>query len=272
MTPREQQIALYRLGFDPGRIDGVLGPKSAAALKAMLVAFGFNPANVPDDVAREILSSHMLALPLFIAAKNFTPEHRTMIDRIVIHTAEAPEIHKEALNVAGWFQQQPNDGAIVNGVKFGGTSAHYVIDDVEIVQCVLECDRAWHVGVGNENTIGIEHAGYASQTPEQWDDEYSKAVLARSAELVARLCLRFSIPMQKLSPAELVAGKRGIAGHIDFSDAYAAGKGHKDPGPAYPWTAYIGAVHAAASSLTSRQCSSAAELANAAAERLRGEG
>src|SRR2546430_15708240 len=51
--------------------------------------------------------------------------------------------------------------------------------------------------------------------PLQWDDLYSRAALARSAELVAKLCLRFCIPIHWLSVDELKAGGRGICGHVD---------------------------------------------------------
>jgi N-acetyl-anhydromuramyl-L-alanine amidase AmpD len=242
MNPRDQQIALYRLGFDPGGIDGVIGPKTKAAIAAFLA--GRDPIGLES-----YLNDASIKLPVFMRAKNFTPEHRTVIDVVVIHTAEAPEIHKEALNIAGWFALQPAQGTLVNGKPFNGTSAHYVVDDTQVVQCVLECDRAWHVGFGNETSIGIEHAGYASQDAPAWHDDYSVRCLALSAELTARLCIRFSIPIQRLTPDELVHGGRGIAGHVDFSTAFAGGHGHQDPGPAFPWDSYIADVKAAASRL-----------------------
>lgn len=244
MNTLDLQVALFRLGFDPGLIDGTDGPKTQAAVSAFLA--GREPVGLESYLGDELSK-----LPQFIQAKNFNRDHRPFthpLDFIVIHTAEAPEIHKEALNVAGWFAQQPADGTLVNGAKFGGSSAHWVVDDCEIVQCVLECDRAWHVGAldANARSIGIEHAGFASQSPADWADEYSTAVLERSAYLVAKLCVRFSIPMQKLTYRELAAGGRGIVGHIDCTNAFSGGRGHVDPGPSFPWDRYIELVRAAA--------------------------
>jgi len=121
-------------------------------------------------------------------------------------------------------------------------SAHYCVDDQDVIQCVLECDVAWHAPGANSNGIGIEHAGYASQTPEQWDDNYSRAVLANSAKLVAGLCKRFNVPMVRLSVAELAAGGRGLCGHVDCTNAFSHGSGHQDPGVNFPWAAYVALV------------------------------
>lgn len=238
----EIQRALYRLGFDVGGVDGISGPKTKAAIAAFREASSGTAPEMPLDVA---LADALEAFPPFIEARNYTRGGMLPVKLIVIHTAEAPEIHREAFNVAGWFAQQPVDGTIVDGKRFGGSSAHYVVDDENVVQCVLECDRAWHAGQVNPFAIGIEHAGFASQTPEQWNDDYSKAVLARSAALVAGLCKRFDVPMVKLSVDELKAGAAGIVGHVDVTDAFSAGHGHRDPGPSFNWPAYIAAVKGA---------------------------
>jgi len=238
------QRGLYRLGYDAGGCDGIMGLKTKAAIAAFMRDDNAG-TDTPGWTLESVLEAHLELLPPFVEARNYSRAHRTDLGVIVIHTAEAPEIHHEARNVAGWFAQQPVDGTLTNGVRFGGTSAHYVVDDEEVIQCVLECDMAWHAGSGNGHSIGIEHAGYASQTPEQWDDAYSKAVLSNSAEIVARLCKRFHIPIVRLTPAELAAGERGIVGHCDVNDAFGKpGTGHRDPGPSFPWDEYLELVKA----------------------------
>jgi N-acetyl-anhydromuramyl-L-alanine amidase AmpD len=230
MTPLELQRALFRLGYDPGGCDGVLGPKTGAAVDAFLAAHSL----VSCELDRALGEALELVPPLVLAA-HYTPAnrpHSSPIDVVVIHTMEAPEKPKTARNVAAWFA----------GSSAPQASAHYCVDDVDVVQCVLECDVAWHAPGANANGIGVEHAGYASQTPDQWADDYSVAVLERSAKLVARLCQRFGIPVARLSVAELAAGGRGICGHVDVTNAFNGGRGHTDPGDAFPWDRYVGLV------------------------------
>lgn len=176
----------------------------------------------------------------FVRAKNFTRADRKVIDLIVIHDMEAPEREKTAATVAAWFGSDNAPQA----------SAHYCVDDKEIVQCVREEDVAWHAPGANHNGIGIEHAGYASQTANDWADEYSTAMLKRSAELVARLCLRWDIPVVFCPDAILkLPGARGITTHKAITDGLNGGKGHWDPGPNFPMTQFLDWVREAREAL-----------------------
>lgn len=169
----------------------------------------------------------------FVQAKNYTKANRTRIDLIVIHTMEAPEKGTTAESVAAYFA----------GPNAPQASAHYCIDRDSIVQCVHEKDVAWHAPGANNNGIGLEHAGYASQSAIDWEDPYSADLLARSAILCAEICIRWHIPIQKVSAEELKQpGTRGICGHKDCTDAFSGGKGHWDPGPNFPWNDYIDMV------------------------------
>ena len=169
----------------------------------------------------------------FIAAKNFTNAHRLRIDIVVIHTMEAPEKPGTARGVATWFGSAAGPQA----------SAHYCVDENEIIQCVLEKDVAWHAPGANSNGIGIEHAGFAKFTNEDWERPGPANMLAFSAGLVAEICDRYQIPVKKLTVADLRAGgARGICGHKDITDAFNDGKGHWDPGPCFPWDSYTKAI------------------------------
>jgi len=177
----------------------------------------------------------------YVQAKHFKVSDRGPGDCavLVLHSMEYPERVQSAEWCAGFFAdpQGPN-GPIV-------ASAHYCVDANSIMQCVLEKDVAWHAGPVNEYSIGIEHAGYAGQTAEQWRDEYSTSMLERSAELVAGLCLRYSIPVKRLTAQDLKGGvHRGITGHADVTDGLQGGKGHRDPGEHFPWAWYLARVQA----------------------------
>jgi N-acetyl-anhydromuramyl-L-alanine amidase AmpD len=169
----------------------------------------------------------------FVQARNFTKGRSGSIDLVVIHTMEAPEKPTTAENVAAWFA----------GSSAPKASAHYCIDSDTIVQCVKDTDVAWHAPGANHDGIGIEHAGRAAQTAKDWSDAYSKAMLERSAQLTASLCKRYDIPVTWLRPADLLAGRRGITGHVDVSRAFKKSD-HHDPGTGFPIERYLALVKA----------------------------
>jgi N-acetyl-anhydromuramyl-L-alanine amidase AmpD len=170
------------------------------------------------------------AIP-FIGARNFTRGRSNKIDVLVIHTMESPEKPDTAEAVAHWFA----------GSTAPQASAHYCIDANSVVQCVKDSDVAWHAPGANHNGLGFEHAGRAAQTKADWSDAYSKAMLERSARLVAHKCVEHHIPAVWLRPADLRAGKRGITGHADVSNAFKRSD-HHDPGTSFPVQAFLARV------------------------------
>ena len=169
----------------------------------------------------------------FVQARNYTKGRSNHIDVIVIHTMEAPEKPNTAESVANWFA----------GSTAPQASAHYCIDSNSIVQCVHDGDVAWHAPGCNHDGLGIEHAGRAAQTKDDWDDDFSQKMLELSAQLVAEKCRENHIPVVWLQAADLKAGKRGITGHKQVSDAFKRSD-HHDPGTAFPVQAYLRMVRA----------------------------
>lgn len=154
------------------------------------------------------------------------------IDLIVIHTMEAPEKPETAENIGkGWF-----------GNPKARSSAHYCIDNNSVVQCVELNNVAWAAPNANHNGVQFEHAGYAAQNANGWADDYSKDMLKLSAKVAAPIVIEYDIPIVHLSPAQLRAGKRGFVGHVDVTNGLNGGKGHTDPGTAFPWGWYLSLV------------------------------
>jgi len=170
------------------------------------------------------------AIP-FVQARNFTRGRSSHIDVLVIHTMESPEKPNTAEDVASWFA----------GSNAPQASAHYCIDGNSVVQCVQDSDVAWHAPGANHNGLGFEHAGKAAQTAHDWSDDYSVKCLELSATLVAQKCKEYDIPVVWLHPADLRAGKRGITGHVQVSEAFRKSD-HSDPGKGFPVQAYLGRV------------------------------
>lgn len=179
----------------------------------------------------------------FIEAANYTKVNRSKVNFIVIHDEEFPEQPDSAERVANFFHNQPknptSNSSVSNPPGPGGSSAHYVVDNDSIVQCVKDEHAAWDAPPNlTQPHIGVEHSGFASQTKAQWLDKYGKAMLHRSAKLVAKKCVKYNIPVRKISATDLRAGVRGITGHAEVSEAWGL-TFHSDPGDHFPWDWYI---------------------------------
>jgi N-acetyl-anhydromuramyl-L-alanine amidase AmpD len=172
---------------------------------------------------------------MFIQSKNYSKGRKgKQVRLIVIHTMETPETPGRAKQVATWFK----------GNTAPDASAHYCIDNKSIISTVQDSDTAWACGVSeiNQVSISLELAGQANQTKLQWQDQYSKGVLANAAKLTASLCKKYNIPVVKLSQTQVKLGK-GIIGHNTVTAAYQVKGGHSDPGNNFPWTDFLELVN-----------------------------
>ncbi len=218
-------------------VDEDFGQKTGYCTRQWQLRAGLNPSGTVMDKEREVASKQGF-IP-FLQAKNFTLVHpkKRNVRVIVIHTMENPEKPSAAEDVAVWFAgRHPTYPA-------PRASAHYLIDLDSTVQAVRDMDVAWQAEGVNGDGIGIEHSGFAKQVPDEWNDAASRAILWRSARLVARLCSLYQVPVARLSPEDLLAGKHGLCGHVDATVAYKKGT-HYDPGPNFPWLHYLALVEA----------------------------
>lgn len=144
---------------------------------------------------------------------------------VVVHTCEG--------NYAGCWSWLVN--------RESGVSSHYVVNEegTEISQLVREENRAWHIAAsydcslnhehdcwldgvqGNDFTVGIEHAGFASQ------EEFPASQVRASAALVCRISRRLDIPRDF----------RHVVGHGRLQPG-----NRTDPGPNWPWTEYVTSI------------------------------
>ena len=203
-------------------------------------------------VAKEADTQPEVPVP-FVQAKYFKNTTVRQIDLVVLHTMENSEKPGTAMAVAKWFAG-PNSPV---------ASAHYCVDNRDIVQCVKEGDVSYGAPGANHNGIQIEHAGYASQTDDQWNDPYSRAMIDKSVELTAGICKRYSLPVEFVDADGLLDGDRGITTHAQVTLACqkAQSQGmtgspffntlsnrpltdHTDPGGHFPMDEYISAVAA----------------------------
>ncbi|HWM87140.1 MAG TPA: N-acetylmuramoyl-L-alanine amidase [Kofleriaceae bacterium] len=151
----------------------------------------------------------------------------TGVAMVIIHTCEG--------NYSGCWSWLANPDA--------GASAHYVVADFgEVTQLVRESSRAWHIAAtydcnrndgvecgrngqsSNNFTVGIEHAGFASQP------NFPGAQIDASAALACDISADHGVPRDR----------NHFVGHGQLQPW-----NRTDPGPNWPWTSYIQKINQA---------------------------
>ena len=154
--------------------------------------------------------------PPFIRARN--QGGRQTPKAIVMHGTVSSDNAGTARNIARWW----------NGPGSPMSSAHYVVDPKEVIQCVGDHSVAYHCGY-NQNSIGVELCDEQAGPASRWEDADSQAILRRAARLVAELCLAYNIEPVRPSIADLKRkGPHGIYGHNDSRLAFGRTT-HTDP-------------------------------------------
>lgn len=237
---------LLALGYDLGHwgADGDFGKATEDAVKKFQADHGMAIDGMADEAVLAALKDAKPpdTLPTayeFIAARNFIHGRKAGIDLVVLHSTENPIAIGAARNVARYF----------NSSNAPQASAHYVVGPEAVVQCVHEEDTAWAAPGANHNGVQVEQVGQAQFT--DWkrdgaDPRAGLAVLKRSAALVADICERYGIPVERVDAADLLlGGKRGITTHASVSAAFKRSD-HADPGLVgdrrWPWDAFLAAV------------------------------
>lgn len=177
-----------------------------------------------------VMPQLLLDIP-FIESRHYNRVvERHTVDWIVLHAMEAPETPQRAEQCAKYMATLADS----EGVK----SAHYYVDCDSVVQGVPENRIAYHAPGANLRGIGIEHAGRARQTRQEWLDDFGIRMLSLSAQLAARSAKRWGIPLQFVDATALLAGTRGITTHAECTKAWKRST-HTDPGAGFPADWYL---------------------------------
>lgn len=169
-------------------------------------------------------------LPLIPPRSYSTGRDGRAVQYIVVHYTAGSERSTSA-----------EDGAAYDARRTDNVSTHYFVDQNSVVQCVYTWNRA-NAAFFYGNRLGIQYelCGTA-QTRAQWLDEASDATLWLAAKQMARDCKKYSLPVRRLTTAQMRAGERGLCGHVDVTNAYGQGD-HTDPGPEFPWDVLLARV------------------------------
>lgn len=121
-------------------------------------------------------------------------------------------------------------------------SSHAGIDDHQIqedgVDGWVPYDRAaWTLRNGNEESDNVELCGFSSWSLAEWLKH--RNMLSFTGLWLRRRSRATGVPLVKLSPADVRAGRSGVIGHVDYTKGTGDGT-HWDPGPNFPWDVVMG--------------------------------
>ncbi len=200
----------------------IAGGASVTAEDGRVIASVAPHLEVPMPEITTIAAGGDFADAIFRSSPNFNSRNGTAVSLVVIHSCEG--------NYAGCWGWLRNSQA--------QASAHYVVSESgnEVTQLVREVNRAWHVaaayqcghagnqqcnrnGVSTNNfSVGIEHAGFASQA------SWSNGIIETSAKLTCDITKRHGV----------VRDRNHIVSHGQLQPY-----NRTDPGPNWPWSHYI---------------------------------
>lgn len=119
-------------------------------------------------------------------------------------------------------------------------SAHKVVDPADVCVCLPDNVVGYHAPP-NTHSLGLELCDPQVGDPRRWLDAEHRAMLDLAAHEVAAWCVKYGIPVRRLSVAEVRAGVRGICDHNDVRLAFGMTT-HVDVGAGFPWSTFLAAV------------------------------
>lgn len=193
---------------------------------------------------------------------------------VFMHEMVAPERDDMAESLGNYFRDPRNpDGSARYASTHFGVDSDSAVRYAEFYRVVYGTE-----GWGNVHGWHIEQAGLGTQSPDEWQDSYSQAMLKnQSSRLCAALCVVDDLPVVHVDVAglrELKAGRGdgGISTHFEACQAFMAGnqsQWHYDP-KNFPMEQFLGYVREHVASFTGEDddMPSAQEVAEAAAQKV----
>lgn len=145
----------------------------------------------------------------------------------VVHSAETPLRAGYAASIAeNWFGRS------------APTSAHFMVDPVELIRMLSDNVVAYAVGpAGNGFTLNWEQAGYAHLSRGDWITDAGLAQMDKLAAGIRERGLANGIPLRWATDDQIRAAAHGVPGGICYHDdirRVLGGTVHTDPTPNYP--------------------------------------
>ena len=139
------------------------------------------------------------------------------IKEIVAHTSNYTKGRKQPIQyIVVHYTANNGDTAQGNGTYFSqsnrNASAHYFVDESNIIQSVKDTDTAWHCGAKsykhekcrNDNSIGVEMCSEKDNNGQYYINEQTQRT---AIMLVRRLMEKYNIPLENVIRHYDVTGK-----------------------------------------------------------------
>ena len=185
-------------------IDGVVGPKTWAALQAEppIITVEPTPTTIPKGGLPPVS---------FRQARHYRRgRHGGRPTGITMHTAEIAEVSQAAESLqaacATWDRL---------------ASWHVAGDNDSLAGSVRAGDTAFAAGPGNDSDLHFELAGVARQSAADWNDPYSLDELGLARLQLEAWSREFDIPLRRITAEELLLDEipRGVKDHVTWSAA-----------------------------------------------------
>lgn len=162
---------------------------------------------------------------------NPTGRHYVRPMGVVVHTTESGE-NFEGIEA---FLTKPGDRVTDGGRRFGASYDYVAHPDGTRGVCDLgPMGSPYAAPPLNQSFFHIVIPGRAGQSRDEWLDEFSLGCIRSVAQLIVSALWGANLPIQRLTPQNLVEGWSGYCGHVDVSKAFGQ-TSHSDPGTEFPW-------------------------------------
>lgn len=156
-----------------------------------------------------------------------SPRGSRPVRLVAIHTAEGS---RTAASLGSYFWRADIQA-----------SSHVGIDASNTLQFVGYDRAAWTLRSGNPVSDNAELCAFADFTRAEWLSTGTvrgcvnpRAILDRAAAWIRSRCLARGVPIRKIAPADVAAGRSGVIAHWDWTIGMHDGT-HTDPGANFPW-------------------------------------
>ena len=159
-----------------------------------------------------------------------------MVKYLVVHTSEqsGSDDPDDAEDLANYLESPGDRPSSSRPGQYWGSSYHAITDSDRVLPAVHDYRVSYSAGGGNRYGLHICLPTRAGNSREDWLTGEARQYIRQCAAWIIDKCDVHGLPIQRLTPADLVDGASGYCGHVAISRAFNRST-HTDPGDQFPW-------------------------------------